>query len=144
MQDDVVISSIATLLQQDDQALGLAQPHCIGQRPKQLSVDLSTGETTQQVDRRRQCDSMSITSEEETVQSNPTRYFIVKTSAGSLTALEAAMSHSIEVWSFPTTTDRKLTSAVSCMQIYIFNPKSEQNTNKFCSITNKMHQGLQC
>ena len=118
-QDDAVISSIAALLQQEDQALGLAQPHGIGQRPKQLSVDLSTGQPTQQVDRRRQSDSMSTTSEEEMVQSTPSRYFIVKPSAGSLTALEAAMSHTSGVWSFPTTTERKLVSAVSSRQMVI-------------------------
>jgi len=122
MQDDSVISSIATFHQQDDQAVGLAQLHGIGQRPKQLSVDLSTGQPmqpTQQMVKRRKCDSMSVTSEEEMVQSDTTRYFIVKTSTGSHTALEAAMSHSSGVWSFPTTTDRKLVSAVSSRQMVI-------------------------
>ena len=50
------------------QALGLAgQPHGIGQIPKQLSVESSTGQPKQHVDKRRQSDSMSITSEEEIV-----------------------------------------------------------------------------
>eukprot|EP00092_Neocalanus_flemingeri_P000813 GFUD01000866.1.p1 GENE.GFUD01000866.1~~GFUD01000866.1.p1 ORF type:complete len:1316 (+),score=569.14 GFUD01000866.1:71-3949(+) len=118
-QDDAVISSIAALLQLEEQSLGLAQPHGIGQRPKQMAVDLSTGQPTQQVDRRRQSDSMSTTSEEEMVQSPPTRYFIVKPSAGSLTALEAAMSHTSGVWSFPTTTERKLLTPVTSGQMVV-------------------------
>jgi len=118
-QDDAVISSIASLLQQEDQALGLVQPPGIGQRPKQLSVDLSTGQPLHQIDRRRMSDSMSTTSEEEMVQTPPARFFIVKPSAGSLTALEAAMSHPSGVWSFPTTTERKLVSAVSSKQMVI-------------------------
>ena len=118
-QDEAVISTIASLLQLEDQALGLAQPPGIGQRPKQFSVDLGTGQPLHQVDRRRMSDSMSTTSEEETVQPPPPRFFIVKPSAGSLTALEAAMSHPSGVWSFPTMTERKLVSAVSSKQVVI-------------------------
>jgi hypothetical protein len=43
-QDCAMISSmISALLAQEEAALGLAQPHDFGQRPKQLAVDLSTG-----------------------------------------------------------------------------------------------------
>ena len=41
------------------------------------------------------------------------RYFIVKPSAGSVAALEAAMSHASGVWSFPPPTERKLSAAVA-------------------------------
>jgi hypothetical protein len=114
-QDDAVISSMAAVLAMEEAALGLAQPHGIGQRPKQLAVDLSTGQPAQQVDRRRQSEEVV----EEMLQASPTRYFIVKPSAGSLTALEAAMSHTSGVWSFPTTTERKLMSAVSSRQVVL-------------------------
>ena len=47
-QDDAVIASLAAILQHQDQALGLSQPPGIGQRPKQLSVDLTTGQPVTQ------------------------------------------------------------------------------------------------
>ena len=77
-------------------------------------MDLSTGLPAQHVDRRRQSDI-----EEEILQASPTRYFIVKPSPDSLTALEADMSHTSGVWSFPTTTERKLMSAVSSRPVVV-------------------------
>ena len=47
------------------------------------------------------------------------RYFIVKPSAGSLAALEAAMSHAAGVWSFPPPTERKLTAAVAASNVVV-------------------------
>ena len=77
-------------------------------------MDRSTGQPAQHVDRRRQSDI-----EEEILQASPTRYFIVKPSPDSLTALEADMSHTSGVWSFPTTTERKLMSAVSSRPVVV-------------------------
>jgi len=118
-QDDALISSLATLLQEEELSHGLYQPQGIGQRPKQISVDMVTGQSSQYFEKRRQSDSMSTNSEEESIQPTPTRYFIVKPTANSLTALEAAMSHNQGVWSFPSNTERKLASAVSSRQLVI-------------------------
>ena len=43
-QDDAVVATLAAVLAQEEANLGLAQPQGIGQRPKQLAVDLSTGQ----------------------------------------------------------------------------------------------------
>ena len=43
-QDDAVVATLAAVLSQEEANLGLAQPQGIGQRPKQLAVDLSTGQ----------------------------------------------------------------------------------------------------
>ena len=43
-QDDAVVATLAAVLAQEEASLGLAQPQGIGQRPKQLAVDLSTGQ----------------------------------------------------------------------------------------------------
>ena len=40
------MSCIAEILHNEDVALGLAQPQGIGQRPRHLSVDLTTGQPT--------------------------------------------------------------------------------------------------
>ena len=41
-----MVSCIAEILHNEDVALGLAQPQGIGQRPRHLSVDLTTGQPT--------------------------------------------------------------------------------------------------
>ena len=114
-QDDIVVSCIAELLVQDDLSLGLVQPPGIGQRPRHLAVDLTTGQPTQVNSRRKPSDSAASSTSEDNdlIQLSPglSRYFVVRPSAGSLTALEAAMSHPAGVWSFPTLTERKLMSA---------------------------------
>ena len=114
-QDDIVVSCIAELLVQDDNSLGLVQPPGIGQRPKHLAVDLTTGQPTQLNPRRKPSDSAASSTSEDNdlIQLSPgmSRYFIVRPSAGSLNALEAAMSHPAGVWSFPTLTERKLMAA---------------------------------
>ena len=43
----------------------------------------------------------------------------MKPSAGSLAALEAAMSHAAGVWSFPPPTERKLTAAVAASNVVV-------------------------
>jgi len=116
-QDDAVVSSMSALLHQEEQTLGLSQPQGIGQRPKQLSVELVNGQSNHQTDKRRQSDAISTNSEEESILS--ARFFIVKPSAGSLAALEAAMSHTSGVWSFPASTERKLLSAVNSRQMVV-------------------------
>ena len=99
-------------------ALGLAQPQGIGQRPRQLVVDLGLGQPSSVVVQpsiRRSSDPTTLapTIEEEwDAGGRQTRYFVVKPTAGSQAALEAAMSHTTGVWSFPPTTERKLTIAV--------------------------------
>lgn len=97
--DDAVVASLAAVLQLEEQALGLAQPQGIGQRPKQLPVDLSTGQPTAP-ELRRPSDSSAASDDSAgswdaggRAGGRPVKYFIVKPSAGSLAALEAAMSH---------------------------------------------------
>ena len=73
-QDNVVIS-MAALLVQEEAGLGLAQTQAADSGPEHRAASPADGQ------------------EEEMLQASPTRYFIVEPSAGSLTALEAAMSH---------------------------------------------------
>lgn len=63
---------------------------------------------------RRPSDS-SVASDDSLPPSDPrsTKFFIVKPSAGSGAALEAAMSHPAGVWSFPPPTERRLGAAVA-------------------------------
>ena len=103
-QDDIVISCIAELLQTEDAVLGLVQPPGIGQRPRHLSVDLTTGQPTQQ----QQPAAAARRKPSEVEEEAHTRYFMVRPSTGSINALEAAMSHPCGVWSFPSLTERKL------------------------------------
>ena len=117
-QDDLVITCIAELLSLEDQSLGLVQPAGIGQRPRHLPVDLTTGQPTQsQVMRRKPSDSTSeddaivIQQQQHTASSLQTRYFIIRPSTWSINALEAAMSHPCGVWSFPSMTERRLMAA---------------------------------
>ena len=127
-QDDAVVATLAAVLAQEEANLGLAQPQGIGQRPKQLAVDLSTGQPTGEL--RRPSDSSDDSSagswdtgsrptrsvRDKAItkcQVCPFRYYVVKPSAGSLAALEAAMSHASGVWSFPPPTERKLSAAVA-------------------------------
>ena len=129
-QDDIVICCIAELLLQDDLSLGLVQPPGVGQRPRQLAVDLTTGQPTQT--RRKPSDSATSSNSEDNdlVQPGPgmSRYFIVRPSSGSLTALEAAMSHPAGVWSFPTLTERKLMAASLGGEFRVVTIFSVQNT----------------
>ena len=74
-QDNAVISSMAALLVQEEAGLGLAQTQAADSEPEHRAASPADGQ------------------EEEMLQASPTRYFIVEPSAGSLTALEAAMSH---------------------------------------------------
>ena len=74
-QDNAVISSMAALLVQEEAGLGLAQTQAADSGPEHRAASPADGQ------------------EEEMLQASPTRYFIVEPSAGSLTALEAAMSH---------------------------------------------------
>ena len=100
-QDNAVISSMAALLVQEEAGLGLAQTQAADSESEHRAASPADGQ------------------EEEMLQASHTRYFIVEPSAGSLTALEAAMSHTSGVWSFPTTTERKLMSAVSSRQVVL-------------------------
>ena len=56
-QDDAVVATLAAVLAQEESNLGLAQPQGIGQRPKQLAVDLSTGQPQAGGELRRPSDS---------------------------------------------------------------------------------------
>jgi len=98
-QDDSVVATLATLLQVEETALGLAQPPGVGQRPKLIPVDLATGQP------------MS-TGSRAAEPGETARFFVVKPSGGSLAALEAAMRSQTGVWSFPGATERKLLEAV--------------------------------
>ena len=141
-QDDAVVATLAAVLAQEEASLGLAQPQGIGQRPKQLAVDLSTGQPHTAEQRRPSDSSDDCSASSWETGSKPTRsvyqsfilypcsryvdsryiisrYFIVKPSAGSLAALEAAMSHAAGVWSFPPPTERKLTAAVAASNVVV-------------------------
>ena len=45
--DEAVIANVAAALQAEEVALGLATPNGVGQRPKPMPADLSTGQDGQ-------------------------------------------------------------------------------------------------